>query len=405
MKKLLILLVLFLAIAGGHVNAQIASFSTTETLPFTKTTDVTAVCVFDDFFFAFGEGEALKVFFGSYRAEPLKYDTAATPRTVRDCQETVDGRIVIVGDNNLARVSSDNGKTWEDIFVATPRNYKLFVDGVDVWYFIPEKNSSTSYSLQGKNSLDMLDSGWLLRKLSDIKSGFCINGKSLFIATSSSGKKSSIFNMYKHSFNFYAVASWNLENENDSIISSLAKDGVVHNLAIDAVTSEGTYYKINTTEMISKESCDAVYPGDVFLSKGYVFPKGDSYFFGNDKDGQAIKVDPDRNRSELVCSLTKMTSISGKNNKVVIGGENGQVAISDYITEVDQNFDKEIYLIQSNGQLAINGSDDVKWQIFSSLGSLIISGEDTKIETSILSGVYIIKIMVGEKIITKKFVI
>lgn len=416
MKKLLMILVSFLAIAGSTAAQTQISF-TERTIPGADT--ITALCVTEDYFLAFSNGgnKGYKILFNPYRVETLKYDTAKVPRTVRDAKETIDGRIVIVGDNSLTRVSSDNGKTWDDIITIkmTDRSFRLFIDkdGTEegnVWFFIPDKIRAFSFYTKysepgGMNPRDYFTNGLT------IINGFSIGEKAMFIASDkNSAWASSFYSITQDVTLRYNTNLWTLDNKNDLVLSSLKKYETIRIITRDTKSLKGSSYSINTTEVLYGQSTDAILPGDKFVENGHVYPAGDGYFFGVDENERPIKINLDMERTYLDCGLKVMTKLSGKDKKVVIGSINGLISISDPITRVEKNFEKDIFIVQSNNQLEINGVGEdanweTNWEIYSSVGNLILSGQGTKISKNFVpAGMYLIKIKVEGNEIVKKII-
>lgn len=406
---------LFLVITGEHAMAQQADVFNIESLPFKdKSADVTAVAVSDEFFFAFNEaGEGLKVLFGSNRAETIVYDSLENQRIVRDAKILNDNRVIVVGDNNLFRILDHN--KWRNLKVydfGFTYNFKLFIEGTRMWYAIPDSGAMNSIRIKDERRFSVTSSEDLLWNKTDIQNGLTIDGTSILI--SSVLKIVNQYTLFDHKsvfssfctqkfFDFDMLYYDYLPDANDSIFSSLAKDNIIYAIGQNVATGKFFLNKTNTAGMISHEEINCLYPGDYLFAKGYVFPNGEGYFFGKDINGNKIKIDLNMVRSNLDCNLESMTCLNGKNQKVVIGGESGQVAISSYLTKTDIISENDISVFKNGDKIII--SENVEWSLFSSTGSFITSGKGSEISITLEKGIYLLQIKTRGGNIVKKIII
>lgn len=410
------ILATFLAIAGSAAASAPVSETNyvTMTFPFENETDVNALIVSSTYVIAFGDNQALKYTFKTEAFTTLNYDTAkAGNRTVRDAIMTTDGKILIAGDKQLNRISADNGKTWETIIKRQNifADFKLIINQGEYWFFLPNSGQASyvkANNLNPGNIIFLPQSQEQLKEGVTITNGFSYNGIPIYVASNDGTFEcpSSINSIeWFPSWISYIIKPSDLIKPEDFVISSLMKDGYVYYITENIFNFDFSLNIVKHNEKPTSSSINNIAYNDNFFPRGYVFPDGKAIFIGNDKDGKAITIDLDLNREDLNCDLTSFTCLAGNSNTLILGGKNSQVAMPSKLTKVEENFDEDIFLTQSNSQLKINGTENASWEIFSPLGTLILSGEGTVINTNIPSGMYIIKITVEKNTITKKFVI
>ena len=402
MKKM-ILLVLLLAIASITAAQISMNVKKTISVPFPKSKVVVTLLALNDGFIAFGDScEAIKMYYDSARVDTVDYSRDYFyRRPAKAAHRTKENLLFVVGENNLICVSEDNGLSWKwegnhNFF----DDFSLIIESKNELHFISDNDAGVVLT---KIWCDVFETKSKIRTTSteiiNLIAGFNINQTPVFVKTvSDNGSvKSSLTTTWNDRIN--VPRGWKrtetLTMDNDSVIAAI-KD----NETIKMVSLNPTGNCLITTgiDSIIEKKSTPIYLGDKLLPYGYNFPDGNSFFFGNDKDGKVFALSAENKRNNTNISF-KISCLSGTGDTLLLGGENRQVVIVEkLITSLKNQTGKaDAYAYFTNNFLNVKATDKEKVTVVNLSGQIMFSaalnGKEAQIDASgWAKGIYLVKI-------------